>query len=336
MIGRSEYEKLEKERLSPRASLSEKSRGRQRFEEECQLRTAYQRDRDRIIHSKAFRRLKHKTQVFIAPEHDHFRTRLTHTLEVAQIARTIARGLALNEDLVEAISLGHDLGHTPFGHAGEAALNELVAGGFEHNKQSLRVVDVLESGRDGRGLNLTWEVRDGILKHTGDEIPSTLEGQIVGIADRFAYINHDIDDALRGGIIKQDMFPHQAIKLLGKTHGERIRTMVLDLIENSWGKEKISQSGQVELATRAMRDFLFEKVYIGSEAKKEEEKVQYFLQVLFNYYLANPGQMPRAYEDLQEEWGLDRAVADYIAGMSDRFALTQGQHLFFPRPWFSS
>lgn len=313
--------------LSPYATLSSKTRGRKIAEEPCQVRTEFQRDRDRIIHSKSFRRLKHKTQVFIAPEGDHFRTRLTHTLEVSQIARTIARALQLNEDLTEAIALGHDLGHTPFGHAGEEALASVYPGGFKHNQQSLRVVDILE---EGHGLNLTWEVRDGILNHTGPELPATLEGQIVRIADRFAYINHDIDDAIRGGIITQEDLPEECLEVLGRRHRERINTMVVDMIQSSWQKPVITMSKQVKEATDRLREFLFQTVYIGSAAKTEEGKAQRLLRELYHYYCNNPEKLPwdsKIYKDQDVE----RLVCDYIAGMTDRYAIAAYQKLFVPK-----
>jgi len=336
MSFREEYQKKEQIMLSPYASFSSKTRGRVQPEEECEIRTPYQRDRDRILHSKAFRRLKHKTQVFIAPEHDHYRTRLTHTLEVSQISRTIARALSLNEDLVEAISLAHDLGHTPFGHAGEGALDKLVEGGFKHNQQSLRIVEVLEfRNREKRGLNLTWEVKDGISGHTGSEIPQTLEGQIVRIADRIAYINHDIDDALRAGIITKEKIPEFSLEKLGYEHSQRIDTMVRDMVETSKDKNAIEQSEEVARATNLLRDFLFQEVYIGSEAKKEEFKVTNFIANLFYFYMENIDKLPEEYRELIPRFGKQRLVADYIAGMSDRYALIQGQKLLLPRPWFS-
>ncbi|MGB9660863.1 MAG: deoxyguanosinetriphosphate triphosphohydrolase [Moorellaceae bacterium] len=324
MLLREEAERLEAALLSPLATLSSRSRGRERPETPCAVRTEFQRDRDRIIHCKAFRRLKHKTQVFIAPEGDHFRTRLTHTLEVAQIARTIARALRLNEDLTEAIALGHDLGHTPFGHAGEEALNEIVPGGFKHNEQSLRVVEVLEG--EG-GLNLTWEVRDGIVHHTGPVKPQTLEGQIICYADRIAYINHDIDDALRAGIIAPEDLPADCLEVLGYEHRQRINTMVLDIIQNSWGKERITMSSRVQEATDALRAFLFKYVYIGSRAKTEEGKAKRMLKELYYYYLEHPELLP---PPRRAEESLSRRACDYIAGMTDRFAIVQYQKLFVP------
>ncbi|MBZ4686811.1 MAG: dGTPase [Clostridia bacterium] len=321
---RQETEQIEKETLSPYATLSVNTRGRLKPEEPCSIRTEYQRDRDRIIHSKAFRRLKHKTQVFISPEGDHFRTRLTHTLEVSQIARTIARALRLNEDLTEAIALGHDLGHTPFGHAGEEALDSIYSEGFKHNQQSLRVVDELEQGK---GLNLTWEVRDGILNHTGDKDPSTLEGCIVKIADRIAYINHDIDDALRAGIIVEEDLS-EYIKILGKPHRDRINTMVTDIIENSRGKPYIKMSDKVQKVTDMLRSFLFENVYIGSRAKTEEKKAIRMLQELFLYYTKNPQEIPAM--EKKQVGDPERLVIDYIAGMTDRYAIATYQKLFVP------
>jgi dGTPase len=264
---REEIERWEAEYLASYATLCVRSKGRLHPDEPCPVRTDFMRDRDRIIYSKAFRRLKHKTQVFIAPEGDHYRTRITHTLEVSQISRTLARALRLNEDLTEAIALGHDLGHTPFGHTGEAALNAVFPPGFRHNEQSLRVVDKLEGER---GLNLTWEVRDGILCHTGAQIPATLEGQIVRIADRISYINHDIDDAIRAGIIQEKDLPRDCVRILGNRHKTRINTMVTDIIEKSRGKAEISMSDDVQAATDGLRSFLFQQVYIGSAAKKEE------------------------------------------------------------------
>ncbi|NLC51236.1 MAG: deoxyguanosinetriphosphate triphosphohydrolase [Firmicutes bacterium] len=325
---RQDIEKLEKEKLSPEATLSSESRGRVREEPQCPFRTVFQRDRDRIIHSKAFRRLKHKTQVFIAPEGDHYRTRLTHTLEVSQIARTIARALRLNEDLTEAIALGHDLGHTPFGHAGEMALAELLPSGFRHNEQSLRVVERLENGK---GLNLTWEVRDGILKHTGKELPLTLEGQVVRIADRFAYINHDIDDALRAGIISNEFLPAEEMKFLGNNYSERLNTMICDLIENSRGQRIIKMSTELAEVMQRLREFMFENVYIGSEAKTEEKKVKGVIKQLYFYLQENSHFIPEEYR--AHEPDLQLAIADYIAGMTDRFIIKKYTEFFVPRPW---
>ncbi|MHB9095083.1 MAG: deoxyguanosinetriphosphate triphosphohydrolase [Eubacteriales bacterium] len=323
-------EKLEEEQLSPFATLSSKSKGREFFEEPCLVRTAFQRDRDRIIHSKSFRRLKQKTQVFIAPSGDHYRTRLTHTLEVAQIARTIAKALRLNEDLTEAIALGHDLGHTPFGHAGEEVLNEILSKynlTFKHNEQSLRVVEILEP------MNLTWEVRDGILNHTGNLDPESLEGRIVKIADRIAYINHDIDDAMRGGILREEDLPAECTKVLGDRHKVRINTMVMDMISSSWDSPDIRMSQEVWEAMNQMRKFLFANVYIGSEAKTEELKAKNALQRLFNYFMENPQLLPHELVARESEGELARAVCDYVAGMTDRYALQVYSENFLPKPW---
>lgn len=323
-------EQLEKEQLSPYAALSCATKGRAIGEEPCAVRTAFQRDRDRIIHSKSFRRLKQKTQVFISPSGDHYRTRMTHTLEVAQIARTIAKALRLNEDLTEAVALGHDLGHTPFGHAGEEALDEILREfglTFRHNVQSLRVVETLEP------MNLTWEVRDGILNHTGKQDPATLEGCIVKTADRIAYINHDIDDALRGGILKPEDLPAECIKVLGDRHNARINTMVMDMIKSSWEKPKIQMSPEVWGAMNDIRDFLFARVYIGSEAKTEESKAKNILRSLFYYYMENPGSLPADMATAGPESELARSAADYVAGMTDRFALKDYTVKFLPKPW---
>lgn len=324
-------EEVERQILSPFACLSSSSRGRLKPEEECSVRTVFQRDRDRIVHSKSYRRLKHKTQVFIIPEGDHYRTRLTHTMEVAQIARTIARALRLNEDLAEAIALGHDLGHTPFGHAGEKALNDIFEPGFKHNEQSLRVVDHLEGGR---GLNLTWEVRDGILNHTGPVRPSTLEGQIVKISDRVAYINHDIDDAIRGGVLKEDQIPAQCREILGKEHRNRINTMVLDLIHsNRCEADEIKMSPSIQEVTDKLRSFMFQYVYIGSQAKREETKACHVVQHLFSHFREHPELFPVEYFRRIGPDSTDRVVCDYIAGMTDNFAIRIYQRYFLPLPW---
>ncbi|NMA13940.1 MAG: deoxyguanosinetriphosphate triphosphohydrolase [Clostridia bacterium] len=324
MLIREQTEQWETEHLSPCAAKSIETKGRQVSEDECEVRTCYQRDRDRIIHSKAFRRLKFKTQVFIVPEGDHFRTRLTHTLEVAQIARTIARALRINEDLTEAIALGHDLGHTPFGHAGEQALDEIVTGGFRHNRQSLRVVEKIEGGK---GLNLTWEVRNGILHHTGPMKPATLEGQTVRFSDRIAYINHDIDDAIRGNIIRKSDLPKDCLRILGDKHSNRINTMVKDIINHSLGQPLISMSGEIQGAMDELRSFLFKRVYIGSPAKAEERKAKEMIKSLFNYYLNHNDELPVEYQ------GNDQVivkVCDYVAGMTDRYAITQFSRIFVP------
>ena len=334
--------------LSPYAQKSRLSRGRQREEEPDSVRTAFQRDRDRILHSKSFRRLKHKTQVFIAPTGDHYRTRLTHTLEVSQIARTIARALNLNEDLTEAISLGHDLGHTPFGHVGEDVLNELSPYGFKHNEQSLRVVDLLE--KDGQGLNLTWEVRDGIVNHSKSRAQvlgsewgkvGTLEGEIVKLADIVAYINHDTDDAIRAGIIKESSLPESATKVLGNSPSARINTMVCDIIQNSWQvsgaitvkKETelvISLSPRVLKATNVLRDFLFDQVYNVQAALSETERAREVIRFLYAYFLKHPQELPPEYLlHSDEKW---RGVIDYIAGMTDQYALKKAEELSLLNP----
>ncbi|MFC2003601.1 deoxyguanosinetriphosphate triphosphohydrolase [Chloroflexota bacterium] len=328
------------EALSPYAAKSRLSRGRLRDEELCLIRTAFQRDRDRIIHSKSFRRLKHKTQVFIAPLGDHYVTRLTHTLEVSQIARTISRALNFNEDLTEAIALGHDLGHTPFGHVGEDVLNELYHHGFRHNEQSRRIVDLLEN--DGQGLNLTWEVRDGILNHSktradvlGEDSgkTNTLEGQVCKIADAVAYINHDIGDAIRAGIITEDDLPPSAVSVLGQSHRERINTMVCDIIEHSWaarGEDSIASptigmgSGVLE-ATNTLRDFLFERVYNLNAAQEEAEKAREVVRRLYHYFNKHEDKLPPEYRSYGEE--AERRVVDYIAGMTDQYALRLAQEL---------
>ncbi len=327
---RLELEKLEESQLLLPGFLSKNSRGREQYEKPCDFRTAFQRDRDRIIHSKSFRRLKHKTQVFIAPEGDHYRTRLTHTLEVSQLARTAARALGLNEDLTEAIALGHDLGHTPFGHAGEEVLSSLVPEGFKHNEQSLRVVDYLEGEH---GLNLTWEVREGILKHTGPDYPETLEGQLVKICDRIAYINHDIDDALRAGILNPKQLPVEEISFLGNTGSERLNTMVRDLIENSWNKPAISVSPVLAEVMDKLREFLFDNVYVGSAAKKEEQKAMFIIKHLYQFWETTPEGLPHDIKLLKEKHGLERAISDYIAGMTDNYIIALYKELFIPGPW---
>lgn len=335
MLLREDLENREITNLSPLAARSALSRGRAFPEEKCDIRTEFQRDRDRIIHSKSFRRLMHKTQVFLAPEGDHFRTRLTHTIEVSQIARTIARALNLNEDLTEAIALGHDLGHTPFGHNGEEVLNMIHPGGFHHNVQSLRVVDVLESTSSRRGMNLTAEVRDGIVNHTGKGLPFTLEGQIVKISDRVAYINHDIDDALRSGVITEDDIPESSLALFGRSHRERINNMVSDLINNSDGKEKISQSPEYRDELLLLRSFMFAYVYKSSRVKREEDlnKVEVVISSLYDYFLKNPDRLPGDMKRIAEEDGVREAVKDHIAGMTDRYALAVYTDLFVPRSW---
>ncbi len=327
---RERQEELERRVLSERATLSDESKGREREEPPHPIRTAFQRDRDRIVHSKAFRRLKHKTQVFIAPEGDHYRVRLTHTLEVAGIGRTIARALRLNEDLAEAVSLGHDLGHTPFGHLGERALSPFLGRTFRHSEQSLRVVDHLE--RDGRGLNLTWEVRDGILGHPwAMPPPSTPEGQVVRLADRIAYVNHDIDDAIRAGVLVEDDLPDRATDVLGHAHGERIETLVADVVATSEDADEVGMSDSVAGALDVMRDFLFERVYMRREARAEQEKAVQLIRSLFSYYLDHPDEVPEEY--LSAPGDLPTRVADYIAGMTDRYAMRTYERLFLPQGW---
>jgi len=325
MIYREGLEEREKTTLSPFAAKSAESAGRFYPEEKCEVRTDYQRDRDRIIHSKAFRRLMHKTQVFLAPEGDHFRTRLTHTIEVSQIARTISRGLSLNEDLTEAIALGHDLGHTPFGHRGEEILDKAHEGGFKHNVQSLRVVDVLEGnkGRDGRGLNLTLEVRDGIICHTGDKMPSTLEGQVVRLSDRIAYINHDIDDALRSGFISNHDLPAGCIAALGSSHSGRINALVMDLIRNSDKSERIVMSGEFAECMEKLRMFMFENVYHNPKVKQNEsvDDVEIIVEYLYGFYISNPHRLPEESYLLSKNFGAGETVKDFIAGMTDRYAI---------------
>lgn len=324
-------EDIEESLLSDFASFSRKSKGRDRNEKQCDIRTVFQRDRDRIIYSKAFRRLKHKTQVFISPEGDHYRTRLTHTLEVSQIARTIARSLRLNEDLTEAIALGHDLGHTPFGHAGERVLDRTCSFGFKHNEQSVRVVEILE--KDRKGLNLTWEVRDGIHHHTGEEMPSTLEGRVVRFADKIAYINHDIEDAIRGGIITEKNLPKDCTEILGKTSSLRINNMITNIIENSYGENSICMSPDFQASSKFLRDYMFENVYVGSVAKKEESKAELMISELFIYLMKKPEMLPADSQNAIETDGIERTVLDYVAGMSDRYAVKKFQGIFIPVSW---
>ncbi len=335
MIKRQDIEAREYEMLSPLASKAAESRGRVFPEEQCTFRTDYQRDRDRIIHSKAFRRLINKTQVFLAPEDDHYRTRLTHTLEVAQISRTVARILQYNEDLTEAIALGHDLGHTPFGHSGETVLNAIHPGGFAHNEQSLRTVDRIEDTSRRRGLNLTYEVRDGILNHRGPGIPFTLEGQIVKICDRIAYVNHDIDDAIRSGIISMDDLPENDITILGSTHSERINNLITDLCINSEGKKEIALSPDFSRALLSLRSFMFANVYNSPEvqAVTDKEKVDLIIRSLYGYFLDHPDEIPGVYKEIEKEDGTNVAVKDWISGMTDRYALRLYDRLFVPQSW---
>lgn len=323
----------ERQYLSPYATLSEAGRGRVYPELECEVRTVFQRDRDRLLHSKAFRRLMGKTQVFISPTGDHYRTRLTHTLEVAQISRTVARALRLNEALTEAIALGHDLGHTPFGHAGESALNHLLVSGFRHNEQSLRVVDVVEHSREQFiGLNLSYEVRDGILCHTGEQLPSTLEGAVVRLCDRIAYINHDIDDAIRAGLLREEDLPSECQEVLGTGRQRRIDSMVKDVITNSWEKPEISMSRSVNDATHRLREYLFENIYVTHSADQEKKKIHGIISSLFNFYLHNPLYLPEEWKEGREDEA-PRLVADYIAGMTDRYAVAEYERLFLPKAW---
>ena len=340
---RERIEDQERMTLSSHAALSSRSKGRLTFEKECSLRPAFQHDRDRIIHSKSFRRLKHKTQVFLTPTGDHYRTRLTHTLEVAQIARTIARALRLNEDLTEAIALGHDLGHTPFGHAGEDTLNELVPGGFNHAEQSLRVVDLLE--KDGLGLNLTAEVREGILKHTkgkGDilsEDPSgmasTLEGQVVRIADIIAYVNHDIDDAIRGGVISQEDIPENVLRRLGRTHSKRINTMVTAIVRETLRKDDglLSMTEETLTAIVDLRAFLWERVYENEVVHADFHKAAKILRELYAHFMEHPDAFLKVIEREALYDSLERCVCDFLAGMTDRYALNLYEELFLPQPW---
>lgn len=333
MTIREELEKLEHQHLNPLAAFADESKGRLRPEEhrDTDVRTCYQRDVDRIVHSKAFRRLMHKTQVFLSPEGDHYRTRMTHTLEVTRISRTIALGLGLNVDLAEAIAMGHDLGHTPFGHAGEVALSECIGRAFRHNEQSLRVVDELENG--GRGLNLTYEVRMGILGHTGQNIPETLEGQIVRRADRIAYVNHDIDDAIRAGILNASDIPKEISVVLGETHGQRIDTLVWDMIQTSREAGAIYLSPKVELALDELRSFMFENVYRNPVAKGEESKAKVMLQKMFGYYVNHPEALPEDFNPQMSFDGLERTVCDYIAGMTDHYAVDKYTEIFIPTGW---
>lgn len=327
---REKFELREKQFLSEFAVLSCESQGRAVFEEPCDFRTDFQRDRDRVIHSKAFRRLKHKTQVFLSPEGDHYRTRLTHTLEVSQIARTIARALDLNEDLTEAISLGHDLGHTPFGHAGERALDKLCPQGFHHNEQSLRVVNVLE--RKG-GLNLTHEVRDGILCHTGDKMPQTLEGKIVRFADKIAYINHDIDDAVRGGVMSCSDIPKEFADVLGYSHTERIDTLIKSIITSSTGKPDVVMGQNVYEAMMGLRNFLFSNVYLTPYAKHEETKSFGIIKSLYELFMEKPELIPEGIRRTSDSNNNSIVVRDYIAGMTDRFAISLYNSFFVPMSW---
>ena len=326
---RTRTEEIERLTLAPWATFSDASRGRVRPEEQDPIRPVFQRDRDRIIHCKAFRRLKQKTQVFLSPEGDLYRTRLTHTLEVAQIARTIARALRLNEDLTEAISLAHDLGHTPFGHAGESALDKLCPEGFRHYMQSLRVVDKLE--KDGRGLNLTWEVRNGIVTHTKGTWAATPEGRIVRMADQIAFVNHDIEDAVRAGVLDPATLPRECTAVLGETKSQRITTMINSILANSDGDVKVG--AEENEAFLALRDFMYATVYVDKTAKREEQKVEKVIAELYERMLEDPGLLPDGFLQIAYQEGADRAVTDYISGMSDEFAIHMFEDLFVPKKW---
>lgn len=332
MLIRERIEENEKNTLSPLATLSSESKGRLQEEEECDIRPVFQRDRDRILHSKSFRRLKDKTQVFLAPDGDHYRTRLTHTLEVSQNARTIAKALRLNEDLVEAIALGHDLGHTPFGHAGERALNNVCPLGFKHNEQSLRMVDVLE--KDGLGLNLTIEVRDGILNHQTDSMPSTLEGQIVRLSDKIAYIHHDMDDAIRARILKEEDVPADLRESLGHTCGERLDHFIHDIITYSDNKKVIAMSPAVAEDMARLRQFMFREVYQNPVAKSEEGKAEELVETLFRYYRDHPDLIPEYLKKLEKQGEYrERIVCDYVSSMTDHFAMARYEEHFIPKSW---
>ncbi len=333
MTIRESLEQWEKEYLSPYAALSMNSRGRLKEEEPCDIRPVFQRDRDRILHSKSFRRLKDKTQVFLTPEGDHYRTRLTHTLEVSQNARTIAKALQLNEDLVEAIALGHDLGHTPFGHAGERALNQVCPYGFSHSEQSVRTVDVLEKG--GMGLNLTYEVRDGIRNHQTSGEPITLEGKIVRFSDKIAYIHHDMDDAIRGGILTEKDVPKEIGDVIGYTTGERLDHFIHDLVTNSYGKNDIMMSEPVAKAMKDLRRFMFENVYTNKNAKSEEAKAEMLMATLYEYYLKHFDKLPLEMKNLVDKNGdpKERIVCDYVGAMTDRFAIAMYEELYIPKSW---
>ncbi|MBQ4424940.1 MAG: deoxyguanosinetriphosphate triphosphohydrolase [Lachnospiraceae bacterium] len=333
MTIREETEAIERAILSPYAALSVTSLGRDKPDEPCPIRTCYQQDRDRILHCKAFRRLKHKTQVFLAPTGDHYRTRLTHTLEVAQIARTIARALRLNEDLTEAIALGHDLGHTPFGHAGERVLNEVCPEGFSHYDQGIRVVERLE--KDGKGLNLTREVRDGIFQHRLDGTPMTMEGKVVQLSDKIAYINHDIDDAMRAGLLTEEMLPVECTAVLGHSVRERLDTMVRGIIDPSLGKPAVTMKPRIQEAVGGLRQFMFDRIYTNSKPKEEEGKAQQLVASLYQFYMEHTELLPREYVEAvwmyQEPWC--RAVCDYISGMTDDYAIAKYKELFLPKGW---
>lgn len=325
-----DYARIEHQILSEYAVKSDESKGREKPMLPCNIRTEFQRDRDRILHCKSFRRLKHKTQVFLAPFGDHYRTRMTHTLEVSQIGRTIARALRLNEDLVEAIAMGHDLGHTPFGHAGERVLAEIM-GDFEHSEQSLRIVKYLEGGS---GLNLTYEVMDGIANHRTAGHPATLEGKVVQLADKIAYINHDVDDAIRAGLFTVEDLPADCIEILGRRHGDRIDVMVRDIVENSYNKPDVAMTPEIYQVTYKLRAYLFKEVYAQEvEAKKEEKKASGIIGALFDHYQNNIDELPQEYIDRIERWGKDVVVCDFVAGMTDTYAIQKYTDVFVPRFW---
>lgn len=332
MLIRESMEQYEKDYLSPYAAHSMDSKGRLKEEEQCDIRTVFQRDRDRIIHCKSFRRLKDKTQVFLSPEGDHYRTRLTHTLEVSQNARTIAKALKLNEELVEAIALGHDLGHTPFGHAGERALNRVCPHGFEHSEQSVRTVDLLE--KNGKGLNLTYETRDGILNHQTSGRPHTLEGKVVRFSDKIAYIHHDMDDAVRAGILKESDVPADIRAVLGSTPGERLDCFIHDIVTNSMGKNDIIMSDTVANAMKDIRKFMFENVYTNPIAKSEESKAEELMETLYHHFVKNIDDMPDEFLNLLSIGEpREKVVCDYVGAMSDRFAIAVYENIFIPKSW---
>ncbi len=330
---REDLEKMEQLYLSPFATLSMESKGRLKEEEPCDIRPVFQRDRDRILHSKSFRRLKDKTQVFLTPEGDHYRTRLTHTLEVSQNARTIAKALRMNEDLVEAIALGHDLGHTPFGHAGERALNRISPTGFKHSDQSVRTVDILEKGT--QGLNLTFEVRDGIMNHQTEGMPATLEGKIVRLSDKIAYIHHDMDDAIRGNILKESDVPKEICEVIGYSTGERLDHFIHDIVTTSANKKDILMSVEVAEAMKKLRNFMFERVYTNPEAKSEEHKAEILMETLYDYYYKHIELLPKDLIRLMEERkeSRERVICDFLASMTDRFAIAKYEEIFIPRSW---
>ena len=332
MTIREQIENMERENLSPYACLAVNSKGRDREEPECDIRPVFQRDRDRILHSKSFRRLKNKTQVFLTPKGDHYRTRLSHTLEVSQNARTIAKALKLNEDLVEAIALGHDLGHTPFGHAGERVLNKIYEGGFKHNEQSVRIVEKLE--KDGRGLNLTWEVRNGILNHQTNTTPATLEGKIVRLSDKIAYVNSDFDDAIRAMILSEEDIPLEIRKTLGFNTKARLNCLIHDIITNSMGKDDIIMSSECEGALKDLRAFMFTNLYTNPIAKSEEVKAETMLSQLYDYYMEHVELLPAKFIKMHEEGeDLGRVMCDFISGMTDQFAITKFTEFFLPEAW---